>query len=208
MKDLLTLLFTEKKTLLRGLAVSFILILPFTFLPTIFNNGWTLQPIIQRIPDSVLYTFGFSLLVIVAAFIQNHNNLIDRKRIFDQPAFKKLDFHGRIDGMGSIVSEIETFLLGKVDKYYYRLNIIDPDLKKFKVEIIPLIDYDDNITLKEILIKQHNFSEGLFLGQLLCLTERDLENENLLRDRLISLDKILTDLGAKEIEITENDLES
>jgi hypothetical protein len=207
MRDLLNIIIAERQTLLRGLTISFLLVFPFTFLPTIISNGWTLQPIIQRIPDSTLYAFGFSFIVVVASVLHNYNNLVDRKRIFDKPAFKELDFYGRLDGLGSIVSELETFLLGKIDKYYYRLNIIDPDRKKFKVEIIPLIDFTDNEELKEILKKNHNFREDLLVGQLINLTEQDLENENLLRDKLLNLDKILTELGAVGLDINENDLD-
>lgn len=206
MRDLLTIIITERQTLLRRLTISFLLVFPFTFLPTVISNGWTLQSIIQRIPDSTLYAFGFSFLVVVASVMHNYNNLVERKRIFDRPAFENLHFYGRLDGLGSIVSELETFLLGKIDKYYYRLNIIDPDLKKFKIEIIPLIDYTDNEELKEKLKKEHNFREDLLVGQLVNLTEQDLEYENLLRDRLLNLDKILTELGAVKLDINENDL--
>ncbi|WP_417352463.1 hypothetical protein [Flavobacterium alkalisoli] len=207
MKDLLNIIIAERQTLLRGLTISFLLIFPFTFLPTIINNGWALQPIIQRAPYSSLYAFGFSLIVVIASVLHNYNNLVDRKRIFDKPAFKKLDFYGRLCGMGSIVNELETFLLGKVDKYYYRLNIIDPDLKKFKVEIIPLIDFTKNENLKVILKKEYNFREDLLVGQLINLTEQDLENENLLLDRLLILDKILTELRAVSLDINEYDLD-
>lgn len=206
MRDLLTIIIAERQTLLRGLTISFFLIFPLTFFPIIISNGWTLQPIIQRIPESTLYAFGFSLIVVMASVIHNYNNLVDRKRIFDKPALKKLDFYGRLDGIGSIVSELETFLLGKIDKYYYRLNIIDPDLKKFKIEIIPLIDFTNNEELKEKLTKDYDFREDLFIGQLLNLTEQDLEDENLLRDRLLNLDKILAELGAAELNIKEKDL--
>ncbi|QEE48526.1 hypothetical protein FUA48_02740 [Flavobacterium alkalisoli] len=207
MKDLLNIIIAERQTLLRGLTISFLLIFPFTFLPTIINNGWALQPIIQRVPYSSLYAFGFSLIVVIASVLHNYNNLVDRKRIFDKPAFKKLDFYGRLCGMGSIVNELETFLLGKVDKYYYRLNIIDPDLKKFKVEIIPLIDFTKNENLKVILKKEYNFREDLLVGQLINLTEQDLENENLLLDRLLILDKILTELRTVSLDINEYDLD-
>lgn len=208
MKDLLNIIIAERKTLLRGLTISFLLIFPFTFLPTVIKNGWTLQPITQRIPDSTLYAFGFSFLVVVSSVIQNYNNLIDRKRIFDRPAFKKLNFYGRIDGLRSIVNDLETFLLGKIGRYYYRLNIIDPDLKNFKVEIIPLIDFTDNEELKEKLKKEYNFREDLLVGQLINLTETDLENENLLWDRLLNLDEILTELGAVKLEINEKELDN
>jgi len=208
MKALLAIIITERQTLFRGLTISFLLILPFTFLPTIISSGWTIQPIIERIPDSTLYSFGFSFIVVVASVFQNYNNLVDRKKLFDRPAFKKLDFYGRLDGVGSIVSELETFLLGKVDNYYFRLNIIDPDLKKFKVEIIPLIDFTENEELKEKLKKEYNFREDLLVGQIINLTENDLENENLLWDKLLYLDKILMELGAIKFDVDEHELEA
>ena len=208
MKDLLAIIITERQTLFRVLTISFLLILPFTFLPTIISSGWTIQPIIERIPDSTLYSFGFSFIVVVASVFQNYNNLVDRKKLFDRPAFKKLDFYGRLDGVGSIVSELETFLLGKVDNYYFRLNIIDPDLKKFKVEIIPLIDFTENEELKEKLKKEYNFREDLLVGQIINLTENDLENENLLWDKLLYLDKILMELGAIKFDVDEHELEA
>jgi len=68
-------------------------------LPTIIGNGWTFQPIIQRIPDSTLYALGFSFIVLVASVLHNYNNLVDRKGIFDKPAFIILDFYGRLDGL-------------------------------------------------------------------------------------------------------------
>ena len=208
MKDLLAIIITERQTLFRGLTISFLLILPFTFLPTIISSGWTIQPIIERIPDSTLYSFGFSFIVVVASVFQNYNNLVDRKKLFDRPAFKKLDFYGRLDGVGSIVSELETFLLGKVDNYYFRLNIIDPDLKKFKVEIIPLIDFTENEELKEKLKKEYNFREDLLVGQIINLTENDLENENLLWYKLLYLYKILMELGAIKFDVDEHELEA
>ena len=67
MKDLLNIIITERQTLIRGLLISFLLVFPFTFLPTIFSSGWTFHPIIKRIPSSVLYAFGFSFIVVVAS---------------------------------------------------------------------------------------------------------------------------------------------
>lgn len=206
MKDLLTIIEVEWRTLLRGLTISFLIIFPFTFLPTLISNGWTIQTILLRIPDSAIYSFGFALVVVIAAIIHNYNNLIDRKRIFDKPAFKKLDFYGRIDGQDSIVRELETFLLGKIDKYYYRLNIVDPDLVKFKIEIIPFIDFKDNQELKDKLKREHNFKENLFVGQIVSLSEEDLENENLLWNKLLVLDKLLSELGAVKIDLDDYDL--
>lgn len=61
--------------------------------------------------------------------------------------------------------------------------------------------------MKEILKKEHSFREDLLVGQLINLTEQDLENENLLRDRLLNLDKILMELGAVKLDINEVELD-
>jgi len=176
-------------------------------LPTIIHYGWTLQPIIQRIPNSAIYAFGFSLLVVVVSVLHNYNNLVDRKRIFDKPAFKKLDFYGRLDGIGSVVSELETFLLGRIENYFFRLNIIEPDLQKFKIEIIPLVDYTDNEELQKFLVKEHKFRKNLVLGKEIKVTEEELENEFLLLDKLKQLDNILTEYKAKPLDIDEDELD-
>lgn len=207
MRDLITIIVKERQTLLRGLIISFLLVFPLTFLPTIIHNGWTLQPIIQRIPNSTIYAFGFSLLVVFASVLHNYNNLVDRKRIFDKPAFKKLDFYGRLDGIGSVVSELETFLLGRIENYFFRLNIIDPDLKKFKIEIIPLVDFTNNEELQKFLVKEHKFRKDLVLGKEIKVTEEELENEFLLLDKLKQLDNILTEYKAKPLDINEDNLD-
>lgn len=207
MRDILTIFIVERQALLRGLIVSFLLVLPFTFLPTIINNGWVLLPIIERIPNSLFYAVGFSLVVVFVSVFQNYNNLVNRKRIFDKPAFKKLDFYGRVDGTNSITKELETFLLGRIDKYYYRLNIVDPNAKNFKIEIIPLINFSSHEELKERLKKEHNFKGDSIIGQIMLLSEQDLEDRSVLWNRLISLDKTLTEWGAVGLRIDDKDLE-
>lgn len=192
---------------MRGLVISFLLVFPFTFLPTIIRSGWKLRPIIERIPESTLYAFLFSCFVVAAAVLQNYHSLVDRKRLFDKPAFKKLDFIGRLDGLGSVVSELETFLLGKIDMYYYRISILDPDLKKFKIGIIPLIDYTDAPELKAILKKKYSFKDGLLPARYVSLEEQDLEDEDFLLNRLIILEQLLKDLGAPKLDIDEDDLD-
>ncbi|NJK93866.1 MAG: hypothetical protein HC905_02095 [Bacteroidales bacterium] len=81
--------------------------------------------------------------MVIVAVIHNYNGLVDRKRYFDKPAFKELEFYGRIDGTGSVVHEFETFLLGKIDNFFFRLNVTDIDKRKPILEIVPLIDITD-----------------------------------------------------------------
>jgi hypothetical protein len=206
MRDFLTIIIAERRTLFRGLTISFLLVLPFTFLP-ILKNGFIWETIIQRLPLSVSYAFGFSFIVVIAAVIHNYNNLVDRKMLFDKPAFTKLDFYGMMDGIGSIVSELETFLLGKVGQYYFRLNIIDPDQKTIKVEMVPLIDLEGNKELKTKLKKEYGFRQDLFFGLMTEATHRDLQNENFLLDKLLKLEATLKGLEAKALDIDEKILQ-
>ena len=205
MKDLFNIIVAERSTLAKGLVICFLIILPFTFLPTIFDKGFTLSVLIRRLPDSILYAFGFALFIVIAAFIHNYNSLVDRKRIFDQPAFNKLGFYGRIDGKGSITYELETFLLGKIGDYYFRLNLIDPELKYFEIEIIPLIDIEEDKNLKARLKQELSFREGNFFGQRIKVNEAALVDENFLLYQLTELEQALKRLGVKPLVFSEAD---
>ncbi|MEI6948203.1 hypothetical protein V9K67_13485 [Paraflavisolibacter sp. H34] len=202
MKDLLAIIIAERRTLLRGHLVSFILVFPFTFLP-ILADGLTWTNILHRFPFSVLYAFGFSLFAVVAAVVQNYNNLVKRKKLFDKPAFKKLDFYGRLDGVGSIVRELETFLLGKLGKYYFRINLVDPEQKTVKIEIIPFIDLEKNKELKAKLKKELGFQRNLYYGQTISASEADLQNENFLLDKLLILEAVLNKWNVTPLNVEE-----
>lgn len=205
MRDLLTIIIAEKRTLLRGLFISFLFIFPFTFLP-IIGHGLSWQNIIHRAPLSALYAMGFSLVIVIAAVGQNYNSLVERQLHFNKPAFTNLDFHGRLDGAGSITNELETFLLGKVHHYYFRLNLIDPDKKPLKVNIIPLIDLNGNEQLKCNLQDELAFHHSDFLGKIIEVDEKDLQNDRFIIDKLIELEASLTQLGVKPLEIDEKTL--
>jgi hypothetical protein len=205
MRDLIAIIIGERLTLLKGLIVSFLLVFPFTFLP-IISDGLTWSNIHARFPMSTLYALGFSLAVVVAAVIQNYNDLVDRKYLLDKPAFAKLDFHGRLDGVGSIVNELETFLLGKIGRYYFRLNIINPDKNNFQVEIVPVIDIEEDQELKAKLRQQLGFTDNRFFGVTMNATVADLENENFLLNKLTEIEKTLSDLDARQPGFAENEL--
>jgi hypothetical protein len=144
--------------------------------------------------------------VVVAALAHNYSNLLDRKILFDLPAFKKLDFYGRLDGAGSIANELETFLLGKYQLYYFRLNILNPELKVCKIEIVPLIDLVDNKEMRNKLKKEHGFKQDVFFGQTIKATQKDLEDDSFLTERLISLEKTLADLGIEPLLVDHSKL--
>jgi hypothetical protein len=212
MKDFKAIIVIERHTLLRGLVISFLLVFPFTFIPVFFKSGFAIRPIILRIPDSTLYTFLFALITVIAALLQNYNNLVDRKKLFDRPVFNSLNFYGRIDGAGSIVSELETFLLGKIGSYYFRLNIGNFDNKNTTVLIRPLIDLINNKLIMNRLFNEFDFTvdnsvEGILAKQTLILSNNDLENDNYLKDKLLILSDLFVNLGIKKLYFDDLDLD-
>ena len=207
MRDLLTIIVTERRTLIKGLALSFLLTLPFTFLPAIIENGFSIPTISGRLSDSILYSFGFSLVVVIAAIIHNYIGLVDRKWYFDRPAFKELDFYGRIGGVGSVVYDLESVLIGKIGNYFFRLNLIDKDKSKPTLEIVPLIDLTEKENEIKELKSNYNFKTDRYFGKRMNLNEIDLEDPNGVRALLTDLEKKLKELGFDSLNIDENELE-
>ncbi|WP_339792025.1 hypothetical protein [uncultured Imperialibacter sp.] len=207
MRDIITIIVAERNALLKGLTISFLLTLPFTFLPAIIRSGFSISTIFERLNDSILYSLGFALIVVIAAVIQNYSGLADRKWYFDRPAFKDLDFYGRIDGVGSVVHDLETVLLGKIDSYFFRLNLIDTDKKKPILEIVPLIDLTDKEEEIEKLRLDDKFEADLFFGKRIKLKEIDLEVQNSIREILKHLAARLQDLNFEGLDVDEEQLE-
>lgn len=201
MRDLAILIIAEQKTLLRGLLLSFFVVLPFTFLPAIGKYGFSFQSMSRQLPDSIFYALCLALVVVIAAVSQNYNSLVERKRLFDKPAFTRLDFYGRLDGVGSIVKELETFLLGKVGDYYFRLNLVKTDQEKFSIEIVPLIDLSADTGLIARLIQEYGFKKNYFFGLTIGCEEEDLEEEDFLLEKLTTLAATLAALQAKQLDI-------
>ncbi|MEQ9092081.1 MAG: hypothetical protein RIE52_13385 [Balneola sp.] len=207
MRDILTIIIAERKSLLKGLSISFLLILPFTFLPTLIKSGISFSAIFGRLNDSILYSLGFALILVIAAVIHNYNGLVDRKWYFDLPAFKDLDFYGRIDGVGSIVYDLETVLLGEIKNYFFRLNLIDTDKKNPILEIVPLIDLTNKNQEVDKLKTDDKFQTDFFFGKRLKLNEIDLEDPNGIREILKDLAIKLKDLKFESLDIDEEQLE-
>ncbi|MCH5716413.1 hypothetical protein [Niabella hibiscisoli] len=206
MRDLLALILIDWRTLIRGWLLCFALSFPFMFLPTIVANGWLLTPLFRRIPQATLYAGLFALAIIIAAVAQNYQSLAARKRIFDQPAFERLSFYGRLDGLGSMSNHIETFLVGKISKYFFRINIIDPGAAVLEIKIVPFIDLSADPDLMKQIEQGSNFPGELFFGQVIGLTQSELQSETILFDRLKEWDKILTEHGALPINVDVGEL--
>lgn len=207
MKDLLIIVVEERKTLLRGLLFSFVVILPFTFIPTLIEHGWVKEFLINRLYPSVGYALGFAALIVIAAVVQNYNNLRRRKRLFDRPAFTALNFYGRLDGVGSIVRELETFLLGEVGGYYYRLNLVDVDKPEHGLEIVPFIDLRGDMKMEKILIRALGFRRVYFFGLVVPLNEQVLNDRSFISAKLEELSSKFHELNVKPLEFAEADLD-
>lgn len=208
MNDLIKIMIFERNTLLKGWVISTLLVLPFTFLPTIIKYGLSLEAMRFRLPDSILYSIGFALIVVIASVIHNYNNWVDRKRLFDKPAFKELKFYRRLDGVGSIVRELETFLLGKIETYYFRINLIETELRTNKIEIVPLIETRGHKELENKLKDNFGFRHYWFFGKEMRLSEKQMNDKNFLKNILIQLELDLKKMNVKPLEIDEFELEN
>ena len=206
MNDFIRILIFERKTLLKGWVISTLVVFPFTFLPVITQHGFTFDAIRNRFSESVLYSLGFAMVIVIAAVIHNYNHLVDRKRIFDMHTFTALNFLGRIDGSGSLVKELETFLLGKIGEYYFRINIIEPESKTIIVQIVPLIETEENSLLEKQLKLELGFKNNWFFGKEIELSEEQLHNPKFLKGVLFKLEKDLRRLGVQPLDVSESEL--
>ena len=207
MDDFLKILIYEKNTLTKAWLISTLLILPFTFIPTLAAYGFSWEAIKFRIPYAILYSIGFALLVIIAALIHNYKNIVDRKKFFEKAAFKALDFHGRIDGVGSIVREMETFLIGKFEHYYFRLNLVNTVSQNKVLEIVPLIKIKTDRDLVYFLKSQHGFKEHYFFGKEIVMSDSDLNNKDSIKKILLDLEQVLKSQDAKPLALEGREFE-
>lgn len=204
MRELLAIVITERKGLLRGFLVAFMLVFPFTFLPTFFRHGFSWYFVQQRLPDSILYAALFAAGVIVIALLNNYEKLLHKKRLYNFPAFTALDFYGGIEGYNSIIRELSTYLIGKMGNYYYKVDIINPEKQNFKIEVAPMIQISPESALIDRLIRELQLQENLYLSRVLSFSEEQLLEEDTLRNELLKLSEELTRLGVtpSKIDVT------
>ncbi|HEY3405180.1 MAG TPA: hypothetical protein VGK59_17470 [Ohtaekwangia sp.] len=198
-RDLLMIIVGERRAILRGLIIAFCLVLPFTFLPAILKRGFTVDVIAAHASVSVVYTFSFALLVVIVAILYNYKGLADRKWYFDRPAFRNLDFQGRVDGADSVVCDLETLLLGQVRGYYFRLSLVGTDTENARLEIIPAIVLDGKEAEIKVLLAEYGFSHHRFFGKILSLNEVDLEDEDSIHTKLEYYASVLRSFGFEPI---------
>ena len=115
---------------MKGFLISTVLILPFTFIPVIGQEGSLGVRILARLPWSLLYAGGFALLVVLAALGQNYDSLKSKLVILNSPAFQNLEFKPHISGH-DLFSEIDVGLIGDLKGVGYLLNLVlDAESKK------------------------------------------------------------------------------
>ena len=199
MINVLNILSYEGKTLLKGWFFAFIVVFPFTFIPTVIKHGFTLEALKARLPDATLYALGFAFIVVLASLIQNYNNLIAKEKIFKKPAFKALEFQSRVNGLGSLSYELQTLLMGKLENYYFALSLpeVEPDSDQYTVEFIPIIETEGYQELVNDLIVNHGFTENHYLSVFVPFSKEELNNPSAIENVILGLDNTLKQLNAK-----------
>ena len=177
-RDLLFIIVGERRAILGGLVTAFFLVLPFTFIPAIVRHGLSIDVIMAHASVSVLYTVGFALLVVVIAVIYNYEGVADRKWYFNRPAFRRLDLRRRVDGVDSVVCDLQIFLLGQIQGYHFRLVLVDTDPNNPRLEIIPAVELTGKELEIKILKADYGFIQRLFLTKIIPLNEIDLGDKD------------------------------
>jgi hypothetical protein len=201
MKDLLTLINTERRSLLRGFIAVFMLTLPFTFIPFIAKQGFSAQTITESLPDALLYAAIFAMGLIIVTLLNNYEKLLQKKRLYDLPAFTALHFSGAVEGYNSLIKELSTYLIGKVGDYFFRVNIVDPSRKQLKIEISPLVHVGRDTDLLYKLEQELGLQEDLYLSKILYLSEDNLQQSDLLLTEINRLATELANTGVRPLEV-------
>ncbi|MEQ8337653.1 MAG: hypothetical protein RIA62_09915 [Cyclobacteriaceae bacterium] len=174
---MLQLFLLEKKTLLKGWVLCFMLSFPFTFLPVFFSDGNLWQDIITRVPTSLLYTAGFSTALCMAALVINYDRQSVKLKIINKPAFKQLNSKLIPTGQGSLTEDLSFYLDVHHNDFQYTLDIIIDleDYKKQTLVIVPIlqeISSNDVISqYKELLKREFRLSSNKYRIEILFKPE-------------------------------------
>ncbi|SIT85920.1 hypothetical protein [Pontibacter indicus] len=204
MNDLLTIITNEKKSLLRGFLVVFVLVFPFTFLPALFRQQAPSESFSQLIPEKVLVAAFIAVGIIVLLLLNNYEKLLRKKRLYDSPAFTSLRFNGAVEGYNAIVKEISTYLFGKVGDYFFRVNIVNPKHDNVQIELSPLIHVGQNQDLLDRLLHELQLKENLYLSRIIILSEDELQQSDVIKNELLRLSEELSRLGVVPMTVEGN----
>ncbi|MEL7003329.1 MAG: hypothetical protein AAFN93_11425 [Bacteroidota bacterium] len=150
---MLQLLKLEKRTLIKGWIICFIVVLPFTFLPVLSSESPFWQSILDRVPWSVLYSAGFALLICGAALYHNYERQSIKLKLFSKPAFRNLRFQYQQSGKGSLVDDLSFYITGTHNEFYYTIDMtIDlDDHSKQEVVITPMLEIEKNSDVPDMV---------------------------------------------------------
>lgn len=184
----------------------FLLVLPFTFLPALFRHGISWSVIAQRVQASALYATLIATGIILIALLNNYEKLLQKKRIYELPAFTALNFSGAVEGYNSIIKELSTYLFGKAGNYFFRVNVLNPASQELIIEISPLIYVGQDASLLERLILELGLKENLYLSRILRLTEEQLQEQDILQREVTKLAEELALLNVQPLTLEDNSL--
>ncbi|WP_299989126.1 hypothetical protein [uncultured Pontibacter sp.] len=204
MNDLLTIITNEKRSLMRGFLVVFILVLPFTFIPVLFTQRFTAETFSQQLPEKALVAALIAGAIIILLLLNNYEKLLQKKRLYDLPAFSSLHFNGAVEKYNAIVKEISTYLFGKVGNYFFRVNITNPRQHNIQVELSPLIYVGQDHELLDRLMQELQLKENLYLSRVINLPEEELQHSDIIRNELLKLSDELSRLGVTPMAVDEN----
>ena len=208
MNDLFTLITNEKRSLLRGYLVLFVLVLPFTFIPAIIRQGFSFQAFGQQVPEKALVAALIAAGFIVLLLLNNYEKLLQKKRLYDFPAFTSLHFNGAVEGYNAIIKEVSTYLFGKAGDYFFRVNIINPKQQNVQIELSPLIHIGRNQELLDKLMQDLHLKENLYLSRVISLPEEQLHQSDVIKNELLKLSEELSKLGAIPMAVEEHGLQA
>jgi len=165
---MLQLFLLERKTLLKGWVLCFVLSFPCTFLPVLFGDGNLWQDIMARIPTSLMYAAGFSTALCMAALVINYDRQGVKLKIIHAPAFKQLNPKLITKGQGSLSEDLSFYLTANHNEFHYTIDIIIDleDYKKQTIVITPeMLEVERNEMLKkykDLLKKEFKLSANRY----------------------------------------------
>lgn len=142
---MLQLILLEKKTLLKGFILTFLISFPFTFIPVFFKDGEIVLLFLDRVPLSIIYSLLAAFAVCLSAVIYNYDRQKIKLELFSKPAFASLGFEYFQRGVGSLTEDLSFYLKGDFKDRHYMIDMmIDlEDMQDKRVFIIPLFAIDD-----------------------------------------------------------------
>lgn len=204
--DVWRLIVMDWPSLIKGYALGVVIVFPLTFVPTLIKHGFKGYQFLVQAPYSFAFSSFIAVISVFAALLHNYNKLVDQQRVFKTPAFEALPFEGMVSGLNSVIEDISTFVIGEIDGYFYRIELISFIKAPYVITVVPLIAVDNHPEVVKILIHQEKFILERYLYQSLKLTHEQLNNTNYLISHLKHLSKRLSALDVAPLQLSSQSL--